>query len=69
MSSWYDLIEINLEEDKAYIKGTKIKVGDILRWLESGQSLEEIVEKNKSLDRASIQAAISYRSRYNYAKC
>jgi uncharacterized protein (DUF433 family) len=69
MSNWYDLIEINLEEDKAYIKGTKVKVGDILRWLEAGQSLEDIVEQNASLNRATVQAAISYRARFNYAKC
>lgn len=69
MSNWYDLIEINLEEDKAYIKGTKVKVGEILRWLESGQSLEEIVEKHEALDRTSVQAAISYRDRFHYAKC
>ena len=69
MSNWYDLIEINIAEDKAYIKGTGVKVGDILRWLESGQALEQIVEANSTLNREAVQAAIAYRARFNYAKC
>jgi uncharacterized protein (DUF433 family) len=69
MSNWLDLIEINIEEDKAYIKGTNVKVGDILRWLEAGQSLDPIVEAHPTLDRQAVEAAMSYRARFQYAKC
>lgn len=69
MGNWFDLIEINIGEDKAYIKGTGVKVGDILRWLESGQSMEQIVDTNPTLNREAVQAAIAYRSRFKYARC
>jgi uncharacterized protein (DUF433 family) len=69
MNNMFDYIELNLEEDKVYIKGTQIKVGEILLWLESGQSLDQIVENNSALSREAVQAAIAYRNRFRYAKC
>lgn len=69
MSNLFDLIEINIEEDLAYIKGTQVKVGDILKSLESGLSLEEVVERTPALTREMVRAAIAYRNRYQYARC
>jgi uncharacterized protein (DUF433 family) len=69
MNNMFDYIELNLEEDKVYIKDTQIKVGEILLWLESGQSLDQIVENNAELSREAVQAAIAYRNRFHYAKC
>lgn len=69
MSRWLDLIEINSVDNKAYIKGTSIKVGDILQSLESGQSLDQIVENTPLLTEAAVKAAIAFRNRFHYAYC
>jgi uncharacterized protein (DUF433 family) len=69
MKNWFDLIEIKPEDNKAYIKGTPVKVGEILESLESGHSLDQIVESNPLLNREAVRAAISFRDRFNYAYC
>lgn len=69
MSNWFDRIEINPEDDKAYIKGTSIRVGEIIDLVESGQSVDQIVERNPLLDREAVKAAIFFRNRFNYAHC
>ncbi len=57
-----DAITINPEIrfGKPCIKGTRITVHDILGWLASGMSAEEICNDFPELSEASIKAALSY---------
>lgn len=57
-----DAITINPEIrfGKPCIKGTRISVHDILGWLASGMSTEEICNDFPELSEASIKAALSY---------
>ena len=45
---------------KPCIKGTRISVGDILSWLGSGMSAEEILHDFPELKKDDILAALSY---------
>lgn len=62
MKDYQQYIEINPEIrfGKPCIKGTRIAVGDILGWLASGMSYEEILEDFPLLKREHILAALSY---------
>ena len=45
---------------KPCIKGTRISVNDILQWLASGMSQEEILEDYPSLKKEDILAALAF---------
>ncbi|MCR9100203.1 MAG: DUF433 domain-containing protein, partial [bacterium] len=45
---------------KPCIKGTRIAVGDILQWLASGMSYEDILNDFPSLRQEHILAALSF---------
>ena len=45
---------------KPCIKGTRITVGDILQWLSSGMSEQEILEDHPELQKNHIKAALAF---------
>jgi uncharacterized protein (DUF433 family) len=45
---------------KPCIKGTRISVGDILSWLGSGMSIEEILHDFPELKKDDVLAALTY---------
>ncbi len=45
---------------KPYIKGTRIAVSDILQWLASGISHQQIIEDYPSLKEEHIRAALAF---------
>ena len=49
---------------KPVIKGTRIKVEVILRWLGKGVTVEKLLEEYPSLTREDIQAAQSFAADY-----
>ena len=55
---------INIDQDirfgKPCIKGTRIAVVDILQWLASGMSNDEIIADFPSLTETHIRAALSF---------
>ena len=57
---------INIDSNKRFgkpcIKGTRISVCDILKWLSSGMSTEEIVNDYPELSKNHIVAALSFAS-------
>jgi uncharacterized protein (DUF433 family) len=66
-----DYIEINpdIRFGKPVIKNTRIAVNDILSWLASGMTKEEIVKDYPSLNFDMINAALSFSAqRENYIK-
>ncbi|TDB63480.1 DUF433 domain-containing protein [Arundinibacter roseus] len=62
MKEIQERISINPEVrfGKPCIKGTRITVQDVLGWLASGMSTEEIVEDFPSLSREDILAALTF---------
>ena len=61
-NNWQNLISINpdIRFGKPIIAGTRICVSDILSWLSTGMSSEEIIEDFPELNSEDIQAALSY---------
>ncbi|MBV6511817.1 MAG: DUF433 domain-containing protein [Ignavibacteriales bacterium] len=59
----YDKI-ITIQSEKRFgkpcIRDTRITVYDVLNWLASGMSVEEILEDFPELDRTDIQACLAY---------
>lgn len=53
-------IEPGKRGGKACIRGMRITVGDILGWLASGMSVQEILEEFEELTSDDIFAALSY---------
>lgn len=51
---------------RAVIRGMRITVDDILEWLASGMSTEEIIDDYPELTKEDIFAALSYASRREY---
>jgi uncharacterized protein (DUF433 family) len=45
---------------KPCVKGTRITVGDILRWLSSGMTVEEIIEDYPELQEVHIRAVLAF---------
>ena len=45
---------------KPCIKGTRISVGDILKWLSAGMTIEEIIEDYPELLEVHIRAALAF---------
>jgi len=62
MQELSDYITVNPEIcfGKPCIKGTRICVGDILKWLSTGMSIEEIVDDYPELQEVHIRAALAF---------
>jgi len=56
----YISIDPEIRFGKPCIKGTRIAVNDILGWLASGMTHEEILEDYPSLKEEHIKAALSF---------
>lgn len=65
MENWEVYININpnIRFGKPCISGTRIAVQDILEWLASGMSFEEIIEDFPELDAVKIRAALAFAAR------
>ncbi|MCL2180896.1 MAG: DUF433 domain-containing protein [Treponema sp.] len=57
---FYIGIDPNIRFGKPCIKGTRITVGDILQWLSSGMSEQEIIEDFPELQSIHIRAALAF---------
>ena len=65
----YILIDPEIRSGKPCIKGTRITVGDILQYLASGMSVNEILEDFPLLKEVHIRAALTFAAnRENYTK-
>jgi uncharacterized protein (DUF433 family) len=53
-------IDPDIRFGKPCIKGTRISIGDILQWLASGMSMEEIMEDFPLLKAEHIRAALAF---------
>jgi uncharacterized protein (DUF433 family) len=62
MENWQKYISINPEirSGKPCVSGTRITVSDVLSYLSSGMSFEEIIEDFPSLDKEKIIATLSF---------
>jgi uncharacterized protein (DUF433 family) len=62
MENWQKYISINPEirSGKPCVSGTRITVSDVLSYLASGMSFEEIIEDFPSLDKEKIIATLSF---------
>ncbi|WP_281866403.1 DUF433 domain-containing protein [Flavobacterium sp. GSB-24] len=60
-NNWQNLISINpdIRFGKPVITGTRICVSDILSWLLTGMSVEEIIEDYPELNKEHILAALN----------
>ncbi len=56
----YIAIDPDIRFGKPCIKGTRIAVGDILQWLASGMSTQEILEDFPLLKEEHIRAALAF---------
>ena len=60
----YDMSRITLEPGKRggrpCVRGLRITVYDVLGWLASGMSEDEILRDNPDLERADIRACLSF---------
>ena len=54
------VIDNEIRFGKPCIKGTRIAVGDILQWLSSGMTEQEILEDYPELEKAHIKAALAF---------
>jgi len=65
----YIFIDSDIRSGKPCIKGTRITVGDILQYLASGMSVNEILEDFPLLKEEHIRAALTFAAnRENYTK-
>jgi uncharacterized protein (DUF433 family) len=62
MLHWQEHISIspNIRFGKPCIKGTRITVSDILGWLASGMSYEEITDDFPTITKKDIMAALAF---------
>ena len=56
----YIVFDSGVRSGKPCIKGTRITVGDILKWLASGMTSRQIVEDFPELKEEHIQAALAF---------
>jgi uncharacterized protein (DUF433 family) len=56
----YITIDPEIRSGKPCIKGTRITVGDILQWLASGLSVQEILDDFPQLIEVHIRAALTF---------
>ena len=70
MEDFRDYININpnIRFGKPCISGTRISVSDILGWLASDMSYEEILEDFPQLKREHIRAALAFAAERNNVK-
>ena len=54
------VIDNEIRFGKPCIKGTRITVGDILQWLSSGMTEDEIVEDYPEIEKIHIKAALAF---------
>ena len=54
------VIDNEIRFGKPCIKGTRITVGDILQWLSSGMTEQEILEDYPELQKNHIKAALAF---------
>ncbi|UWY28231.1 DUF433 domain-containing protein [Flavobacterium sp. TR2] len=61
-TNWQNLISINpdIRFGKPVITGTRICISDILSWLSTGMSFEEIIEDFPELTKEHILAALAF---------
>jgi uncharacterized protein (DUF433 family) len=59
----YIAIDQGIRFGKPCIKGTRITVGDILKWLSEGISVSEILDDYPSLQEIHIYAALAFAAR------
>jgi uncharacterized protein (DUF433 family) len=62
MENWQKHISINpaIRSGKPCVTGTRITVSDVLSYLASGMSIEEIIKDFPSLDKEKIVATLSF---------
>ena len=58
--SKYIVIDRGIRFGKPCIKGTRITVGDILQWLSTGMTEQEILEDYPELQKIHIRAALAF---------
>ena len=56
----YIVLDSNIRFGKPCIKGTRITVGDILQWLSSGMTYQEIIDDFPELEELHIRAAFAF---------
>jgi uncharacterized protein (DUF433 family) len=56
----YIVIDNSIRFGKPCIKGTRITVGDILQWLSSGMTNQEIIKDFPELEEIHIRAALAF---------
>jgi len=56
----YIVVSPDVRSGKPCIKGTRIRASDILRWLSSGMTTDEIIEDFPELQEAHIRAALAF---------
>ncbi|MCL2609993.1 MAG: DUF433 domain-containing protein [Treponema sp.] len=56
----YIAIDRDIRSGKPCIKGTRISIGDILRWLSSGMTAGEITQDFPELEEAHVMAALAF---------
>ena len=56
----YIVFDNNIRFGKPCIKGTRITVGDILQWLSSGMTNQEIIDDFPELGEVHIRAALAF---------
>ena len=56
----YIVFDNNIRFGKPCIKGTRISVGDILQWLSSGMTNQEIIRDFPELEDIHIRAALAF---------
>ena len=56
----YIVIDNSIRFGKPSIKGTRITVGDILQWLSSGMTNQEIIKDFPELEEIHIRAALAF---------
>ena len=62
----YITIRPGVRSGKPCVKGTRITVYDVLEYLSSGMSIDEIVEDFPQLTRESVLAVLKYASEREY---
>jgi len=56
----YIVVDNEIRFGKPCIKGTRITVGDILQWLSSGMTEQEIIDDYPELQKIHIKAALAF---------
>lgn len=69
----YLIVDPNVRFGKPIIKGTRISVSDVLRWMASGMDVENIIADFPELKEMQIRACLAYAAdrerRYELSRC